>query len=387
MSPNEPTPIPILDLKSQYASIREEIHAALDHVLESQHFILGPEVSALEEEIAAYSQCQYSIGVSSGTDALLVALMALGVKPGDEVITSSYSFFATAGAVARLGARPVFVDIDPGTLNLRPEAIEPLINARTRAIIPVHFCGQVADMDPILEISDRFNMPVIEDAAQAIGAEYKGKRAGSFGDLACLSFFPSKNLGGYGDSGMVLTNNPELAERVALLRTHGARPKYHHKLVGGNFRMDAIQAAVLRVKFKYLDLWTAARQRNAGNYRRLFVEHCLAAPGSEVGDYPVQLPAETGWGRHIYHLFQIRVTRRDELQAYLLSQHIGSEVYYPVPLHLQECFSSLGYFPGSLPASERAALETLAIPIYPELTVADQSRVVEAIASFFNGAS
>lgn len=366
------TPIPLLDLRAQYATLRDEIHAALDRVIESQHFILGPEVEALEQEVAAYSHCRYGIGVSSGTDALLVSLMAIDIRPGDEVITTPYTFFATAGSIARLGAKPVFVDIDPATYNIDPAGIEAAITPRTRAILPVHLFGQMADMDPILAIAERHGLYVIEDAAQAIGAEYKGRRAGSIGHLGCFSFFPSKNLGGFGDGGMVVTNDPGLADKVRLLRGHGARPKYYHKVVGGNFRLDALQAAVLRVKLKYLDEWTAARQRNAERYRRLFTE-----AGVEI-----DLPHDAGYGRHIYNQFVIRSKRRDALMAHLKAQQIGTEIYYPVPMHLQECFAELGYRKGDFPASEQAALETLAIPVYPELSEGAQQAVVKNIRNY-----
>jgi dTDP-4-amino-4,6-dideoxygalactose transaminase len=366
------TAVPLLDLKAQYLTIRAEIHAAMDRVIESQHFILGPEVEALEREVAAYSQCQYGIGVSSGTDALLVALMAIDLQPGDEVITTPYTFFATAGCIARLGGRSIFVDIDPLTYNIDPAGIEAVITPRTKAIMPVHLYGQMADMDPLMEIARRHNLIVIEDAAQAIGAEYKGQRAGSIGHLGCLSFFPSKNLGGFGDGGMVTTNDPDLADKVKLLRGHGARPKYHHKLVGGNFRLDALQAAVLRVKLKYLDEWTATRQRNATCYRQLFTE-----AGIVVG-----LPHDVGYGRHIYNQFVIRSDRRDALITHLKMHEIGTEVYYPVPMHLQECFADLCYGQGDFLASECAAAETLALPIYPELSDQMIRTVVDRIARF-----
>jgi len=366
------TSVPLLDLKAQFATIEGEIREAIDRVLESQYFILGPEVAALEEEVAAYSQCTYGVGVSSGTDALLVALMAIGIGPGDEVITTPYTFFATAGCIARLGARPVFVDIDPQTYNIDPSGIEAVITPRTRAIMPVHLYGQMADMDPIMEIAQRHDLYVIEDAAQAIGAEYKGRRAGSIGHLGCFSFFPSKNLGGIGDGGMAVTNDPELADRMKLLRGHGARPKYHHKLVGGNFRLDALQAAVLRVKLKYLDEWTAARQRNAERYRQLFAE----------AGTPVGLPHDAGYGRHIYNQFVMHSDRRDALMAHLKARQIGIEIYYPVPMHLQECFADLGYEPGDFPISETAALETVAIPVYPELREEMLSHVVRLIVDF-----
>jgi len=373
------TGVPILDLKAQYKEISEEIHIAIERVLESQQFILGPEVEAIEAEIAEYSQCHYGIGVSSGTDALLVALMAIGIKPGDEVITTTYSFFATAGVVDRLGARPVFVDVQPDSFNIDPSQIEKLITKKTRAIIPVHFAGQTVDMGQVMDIAKRHNLAVIEDACQAIGADYKGQRAGSMGALGCFSFFPSKNLGGYGDSGMVTANDPALAEKVRLLRNHGSKPKYYHKMVGGNFRMDAIQAAVLRVKFKYLEGWTEARRKNAANYRKLFQEAGL--DGNQI-----HLPVESGYGRHIYHLYVIRCTRRDELMAHLKSQGIGTEVYYPVPLHLQECFNELGYKKGDLPLSEKLVAENLALPVYPELGETRQQEVVTAIRNFYRRA-
>lgn len=373
MTPLQSTPVPLLDLKAQYASIRDEIEVALKRVIESQQFILGPEVEALEREIAAYSSCTYGIGLSSGTDALLAALMAIDLKPDDEIITTPYSFFATAGAIARLGGKPVFVDIDAQTFNINPELIEAAVTERTRAIIPVHLYGQMAEMEPIMEIAARHNLYVIEDSAQAIGAEYHGRRAGSIGHLSCLSFFPSKNLGGFGDGGMITTNDAALAERVRLLRGHGAHQKYYHSIVGGNFRLDAIQAAVLRVKLRYLDEWTAARQRNAATYRRLFTEAAI----------PVGLPVESSGNRHIYNQFVIRATQRDQLVSFLRANQIGTEIYYPVPLHLQECFTDLGYKVGDLPVSEGAAQETLALPIYPELTEQVLQTVVGVIARFY----
>lgn len=367
--------VPLLDLKAQYAAIREETRAAMDRVAESQIFILGPEVKALEEEVAAYAQCRFGIGVSSGTDALLVALMALDVQPGDEIITTPYTFFATAGSIARLGAKAVFVDIDPATYNLDPAGIAAVVTKRTKAIMPVHLYGQMADMDPIMAVAEAHGLPVIEDAAQAIGSEYKGRRAGAIGQMGCFSFFPSKNLGGFGDGGMVVTNDPALAESLTLLRGHGAKPKYYHKVVGGNFRLDALQAAVLRVKLPYLDAWTAGRQRNAARYRHLFTEAGL--------DSVISLPVEMPNVRHIYNQFIIRCPQRDALMNHLKAQAIGHEIYYPVPMHLQECFADLGYRQGDFPHSEAAANETLAIPIYPELTKAMQATVVSAIAEFY----
>ena len=358
--------IPLLDLKAQYASIRAEVREAVDRVLDSQQFILGPEVASLEREVADYCQCRHAIGVSSGTDALLVVLMALGIGPGDEVITPAYSFFATAGTIARLGAIPVFVDIDPETFNMDPAGIESRITSRTRAILPVHLFGQLADMEEILRIASRHKLPVIEDAAQAIGAEASGKWAGGIGDAGCLSFYPTKNLGGAGDGGMVTTNNPDLADRLKALRDHGFRKRYDAEMLGGNFRLDALQAAVLRVKLRHLDRWTEARQRNAAEYRK-------SLPAG------IGLPLEKP-GRHVYNQFVIRHARRDALIEHLRANKIGCEVYYPIPLHLQKCFASLGYRPGSLPVSEQAAKETLAVPIYPELTAEMIQRIAQAIA-------
>lgn len=376
--------VPILDLKAQYSTVRADVQAAIERVMESQHFILGPEVEALEKEIAEYCGCEFGIGVSSGTDALLVSLMTVDIKPGDEVITSPYSFFATAGAIVRLGARPVFVDIDLDTLNIDASLVEAAITERTRAILPVHLAGQMADMDAIMEIARRHNLYVIEDACQALGANYHGRRAGSIGHLGCFSFFPSKNLGGAGDSGMVVCNDPALADRVSLLRNHGHRPKYYNQAVGGNFRMDAIQAAILRAKFKYLDEWTGVRQKNAVLYRRLFIESGLASENPQHrSESPVILPKDVGWGRHIYHLYQTRVQQRTELMAYLKEHKVGSEIYYPLPLHLQACFTELGYQAGSMPNAERAALETMALPIYPELNEKQIERVVQVMKAFY----
>lgn len=358
--------IPLLDLQAQYSSIRDEVRQAIDRVLESQQFILGPEVEAFEREVADYCGCRHAVGVSSGTDALLVVLMALGIGPGDEVLTPAYSFFATAGAIARLGGRPVFVDIDPETFNIDPAGIESRITPRTRAILPVHLFGQLSDMEEITRIASRYGLPVIEDAAQAIGAERAGRRAGAIGDAGCLSFFPSKNLGGAGDGGLVTTNNAELAERLRMLRNHGFRTRYNNELLGGNFRLDAIQAAVLRVKLRHLDRWTEARQRNAAEYR----EHL--GPG-------IGLPAERN-GRHVYNQFVIRHPRRDALMDHLKRQGIGCEVYYPIPLHLQKCLELLGNRAGDFPHSEQAARESLALPIYPELTSEMIRRVCLAIA-------
>ena len=363
--------VPLLDLKAQYAVIKHEVDAAIADVLESQHFILGPKVEELEKAIAAYSQCQYGIGVSSGSDALLVCLMAENIGEEDEVITTPYTFFATGGAIARLGARPVFVDIDPVTYNLNVEDIEAKITPRTRAIIPVHLYGQMADMDVVMRLARTHNLVVIEDAAQAIGAEYKGHRAGSVGHYGCFSFFPSKNLGGFGDGGMVVSNDAQRAERVRCLRGHGAKPKYYHKLIGGNFRLDALQAAVVSAKLPFLDRWTAARQENAKRYDRLFRD----------ADLPIKVPA-VQTDRHIFNQYVIRSSHRDSLQAHLRKCGVGTEVYYPVPLHLQECFAYLGHGLGAFPESERAAKETLALPIQPELTENQAEYVVDCIGQF-----
>ncbi len=383
--------VPLLDLKAQYATIRDEVLAAIERVADSQYFILGPEVEQFEREIADYSQCRFGVGVTSGSDALLIALMAIDLKPGDEVITTPYTFFATAGAIVRLGARPVFVDIEPATYNLDPQKIEEAITEKTRAIIPVHLYGQMADMDPIMEIAARRQLVVIEDAAQAIGAEYKRRRAGSIGDFGCFSFFPSKNLGGFGDGGMVTTNDPAHADQLKLLRNHGYRPKYYNKVVGGNFRLDALQAAILSVKLKYLDQWTEGRQKNATRYRELFADLGLSGPSAERNSHDpgkgirprVGLPLDTGTGRHIYNQFVIQVDRRDDLMNFLKTRKIGTEIYYPVPMHLQECFQSLGYKAGDFPASEAAARETLALPIYPELTEKMLTTVTNATAEFY----
>ncbi len=376
--------VPLLDLKAQYATIKDEIQTALERVIESQHFINGPEVEALEHEIAAYSQCAYGIGVSSGTDALLVALMALCLEEGDEVITTPYTFVATMTAAIRLGAKPVLVDIDPDTFNIDPSRVEAAVTARTRAILPVHLFGQAAEMDPLLSISQAHGLPLIEDAAQAIGAEYHARRAGSMGSLGCFSFFPSKNLGGFGDGGMVTSNNPDLAQQVRLLRNHGQQPKYHCKVVSGNFRLDELQAAVLRVKLRHLDDWTAARQRNAHTYRRLFTEaELIVESPDQLDGWGVVLPPEAPQRRHIYNQFVIRSGRRDALKAHLAQSGIGTEIYYPIPMHRQESFAFLGYHAGDFPISEQAAAQTLALPIYPELTEAMQVQVVETILDFY----
>jgi dTDP-4-amino-4,6-dideoxygalactose transaminase len=331
----------------------------------------------LEKEIACYGRVRDCIGVSSGSDALLVALMALDIKYGDEVITTPYTFFATAGAIVRLGARPVFVDIDPATFNINPELIEARVSKRTKAIMPVHLFGQCADMDPILEIAKRHGLAVIEDAAQAIGAEYKGRRAGSMGTIGCFSFFPSKNLGAFGDGGAIVTNDSALAEKMRILRNHGSNPKYYHKMVGGNFRLDTIQAAILQVKLRRLDGWTARRQQNAAFYEAAFARAGLRGK--------VQTPkAQPG---HIFNQYVVRVEDREGAKAYLKKQQIGTEVYYPVPMHLQECFADLGYKKGAFPESEKAAQTSLALPIYPELTGAQKQRVVDSITACYHQAA
>jgi len=396
--------VPLLDLTAQYQTIKEEIIEALEGVLEEQHFILGPKVADLEEKIAAYAGSTYGIGVSSGSDALLVCLMAEEIGPGDEVITTPYSFFATAGVISRLGAKPVFVDIESDTYNIDPDLIEERITPKTRAIIPVHLYGQCADMDRILEIARQKDLTVIEDAAQAIGAEYASKismpskihRAGSMGKYGCFSFFPTKNLGGFGDGGMVVTDDPERAEKLKILRVHGSKPKYYHTFVGGNFRLDAIQAAVLSVKLPYLDAWTAKRQDNAARYDRMLqstglVDKGLIRPPKPIWkdavseENPVSNPGRQSPATHyhIYHQYVIATPRRDELKAYLSDKGIGTEVYYPVPLHLQECFKDLGYKQGACPVSEEAARTSLALPVYPELALDQQEYVVNSIVECF----
>lgn len=367
--------VPLLDLKAQYSTIKAEVDAAIAEVMESQHFILGPKVEQCEKAVARYSNCAHGIGVSSGSDALLACLMAEDITAGDEVITTPYTFFATAGAIARLGATPVFVDIDPDTYNLDAAQIAAKITARTRAIIPVHLYGQMAGMDEVMRVAEQHGLIVIEDAAQAIGAEYKGRRAGSIGHYGCFSFFPSKNLGAAGDGGMIVTNDPKRAEKLTCLRGHGSRPKYYHKIIGGNFRLDAIQAAIVSAKLPHLDDWTSARQRNAARYDRLFGEAGLAASGLVV------LPV-VAMDRHIFNQYVIRVAGRDALQANLKAKGVGTEVYYPVPMHLQECFAYLGHRSGAFPESERAATETVALPIGPELTDEQASYVVDCIRAF-----
>lgn len=375
--------VPLLDLAAHHEPLHKEIMAAIEQVFKSQAFILGPDVTKLEERVAAYCQTRVAIGVTSGTDALLISLMALGIGSGDEVITTPYSFFATAGAVVRLGAKPVLVDIDPVTFNIDPKKIEQAVTIKTKAIIPVHLYGQSADMGPIMDIATRHKLAVIEDAAQAIGTEYRdGRRVGSIGTVGCLSFFPSKNLGCLGDGGMVVTNDTELAERIKVLRVHGSKPKYYHKLIGGNFRLDSLQAAVLNVKLNYLDGWTKRRQENAQRYETLFTQSGLVQRG--LVRLPEAVYRESGQKHyHIYNQFVLRVARRDALMAHLKQKGIGAEIYYPVPFHLQECFRYLANKQGDFPESERAANETVAIPIYPELTAAQQAEVVDVVRGFY----
>jgi dTDP-4-amino-4,6-dideoxygalactose transaminase len=384
--------VPLLDLKAQYAQFRSEVLAAIESVCASQHFILGENVRAFESQIAEYCGAAHAVGVSSGTDALLLALMALGIGAGDEVITSPFTFFATAGTIARTGARPAFCDIEPSTFNLSSSAVQSFIDescvvrggelvrrttgARVRALMPVHLYGQAADMDALGALARRYDLAVIEDAAQAIGTETAdGARVGSLGDIGCFSFFPSKNLGAFGDAGLCTTEDAALAERMRVLRVHGGQPKYFHALIGGNFRIDELQAAVLRVKLKYLDEWTHGRQRNAAFYDAAFADTSLAAR--------IAAPRKLARGRHIYNQYVVRAERRDALRAFLNERHIGTEIYYPVPLHLQECFAYLGHARGDFPHSERAAAETLALPVYPELSREQLGAVVAAIAEFY----
>jgi dTDP-4-amino-4,6-dideoxygalactose transaminase len=375
--------IPLIDLEAQHRAIQKELLKAIEAVLQTNHFILGDEVEKLEARVAEYSLTRFGVGVSSGTDALLVTLMALGIREGAEVVTTPFSFFATAGVIARLGARPVFVDIDRATYNLDPEHIESVLTPRTKAVMAVHLYGQCADMAPILALAGRHGLPVIEDAAQAIGAEYRdGRRAGSMGAAGCLSFYPTKNLGAIGDAGMVLTNRRDLAETIRALRVHGGTRQYHHETVGGNFRLDALQAAVLNVKLGFLAEWTRARQRNAERYGRLFRERGLLDAGAV--ELPATPYADAGVSRHhVYHQFVIRARDRDRLRAHLSRRGVGTGIYYPLPLHLQPCFRSLGHRPGDFPGAESAARETLALPVYPELTEAMQEQVVDGIAEFY----
>jgi dTDP-4-amino-4,6-dideoxygalactose transaminase len=369
---------PFLDLKAQFDPIKDEIISSVVKTLESQRFILGPEVEAFESEFAAAVSTSAAIGCASGSDALLLALMALNVGPGDEVITTPFTFVATVGSIVRLGAKPVFIDIAPDTYNLDPNQVEAAVTGRTRAIMPVHLFGASADLDPLMKIAERNGLSVVEDAAQAIGARYNGQAIGSIGAIGCFSFFPSKNLGGAGDGGMITTNDPSLAERLRILRTHGSRERYSYELIGMNSRLDALQAAILRVKLRYLDAWTEKRRENAARYRQL-----LAASGLEEH---VAVPVEPANTRHVYNQFTIRVADRDALRTHLSSRGIPTEIYYPSPLHLQPAFSYLGYHTGAFPESERASREVLSLPIYPELTAEMLSAVVDAIAEFYKNA-
>ncbi len=362
--------VPLLDLKAQYATIKNEVLATVSEVLESQRCIGGPKVAELEEKIAALSDCLYAVGASSGTDAILNSLMSLDVGPGDEVITTPFTFFATAGCIVRTGAKPVFVDIDPRTFNINPELIESSVTEKTKAIMPIHLFGQMAEMDSIMDIANKYNFVVIEDAAQSITGTYKGRKAGSIGTVGCFSFYPSKNLGGAGDGGMVVTNNEELYNRLQIMRSHGANPTYYHKYIGGNFRLDAMQAAVLLVKLPRLDEWSKERRRNAAFYDEKFA------------DTVVKTPYISPDCLSIYNQYVIRVPKRDQLFDYLRERGIGCEIYYPLPMHLQECFKYLGYKKGDFPEAEKAAMEVLAIPIYPELTDKMKDYVAETIVSF-----
>lgn len=367
--------VPLLDLRGQHLDLRPQLLKAIEGVLDSQQFVLGYEVEALEKEIAEYSSTKFAIGCASGSDALLLALMALDIKAGDEVITTPFSFFATASSITRLGAHPRFVDIDPWTYNVDPLQVENAITPRTRAIVPVHMYGQCADMNPLLEIGERRGLPVVEDAAQAIGAEDRSRRAGSMGQLGCFSFYPTKNLGGAGDGGMLVTNDAKLAQRLRKLRVHGGATEYHHDEVGINSRLDALQAAILRVKLKHLDGWSEARGRKAAVYNDLLQQAALS--------FEIMTPLIRSDARHIFHQYVIRIPqKRDEVMQHLAKHGVGSKVYYPVPLHLQSCFAYLGYRNGDFPEAERAAQETLALPCFPEITEEQQRYVVEVLAKF-----
>lgn len=370
------TGVKLLDIAASYHQTLNDVEAEMADTVRKGQFILGAKVAELEEKVAEYCQTKFSVGVSSGTDALLIALMAVGVGEGDEVITSPYTFFATAGSIIRAGAKPVFVDINDVTFNMKAEHVERAITSKTRAIIPVHLYGQCADMDPIIELGKKHNLPVIEDAAQSIGSEYKNRRAGSLGDMGCFSFFPAKNLGAFGDGGIVTTSSEELYEKLKVLRVHGSKPKYYHKVIGGNFRLDALQAGVVKAKLNYLEGWTEKRRQNANTYNQLFQQNALT-------QY-IQLPPEV-FPRHVFNQYVIRSDRRDELRAFLNENNIGCEIYYPLPLHIQECFQSLGYKKGDFPESEKAADETLALPISHEVTREQQEYVIEKIRRFFLG--
>src|SRR3990172_12194957 len=385
--------VPLLDLKPQYNSLKKELNEALLRVAESQYFILGPEVEKMEKDFCSYLKCEHATGVSSGTDALLVALMAIDIQPGDEVIVPSYSFFATAGVVARLNAKPVFTDVDPVSFNINPADFEKKISSKTKAVIPVHLYGQSCDMDAVMEIARKNNIKVIEDAAQAIGVQYKdGRYVGTIGDIGCFSFFPSKNLGCFGDGGLVTTNDNKLGEKLRILRVHGGEPKYYHKIIGGNFRLDALQAAILSVKLPHLDSWSEKRRANAETYTKIFVDRGLAAEEGKTSfddKNKVLLPkavyknkAAAVKNYHIYNQYIIRVEKRDDLRKYLAEKEIGTEIYYPVPFHMQECFAYLGNKPGDFPFAEQAANTSIALPIYPELSIEQLTFVVDTITEF-----
>ena len=392
--------VPLLDLKPQYHSLKSQLDEAILRVAESQHFILGPEVQKMEEEFCDYLKCKHAIGVSSGTDALLLALMAIDLKPGDEVIVPTYSFFATAGVVSRLNAVPVLTDIDPVTFNIDPAEVKKKITKKTKAIIPVHLYGQSADMEPLMSIAKEHNLKIIEDAAQAIGTQYKdGKFVGTIGDIGCFSFFPSKNLGCYGDGGLVTTDDDDLAFKLKIKRVHGGEPKYYHKVIGGNFRLDAIQAAVLRVKLPHLDNWSEQRRKNAETYNKFFIEAGLAEETGRIKfdnknkvlipkaiyKSEIRNPKSEIRNYHIYNQYIIRVVQRDELRNFLTKNDIGTEIYYPVPFHMQECFADLKYKKGEFPLAEQAGDTSIALPIYPELSAEQQKFVVEKIKEFISG--
>ena len=378
-------PIPLLDLHRQYQQIREEVLAAVERVCSSQQYILGAEVDALEREIAAFVGAGTAVGCASGTDALWLALVAAGIQAGDAVITTSFSFFASASAIVRAGARPVLVDVDPDTLNLSPECVKARLRAggsyKIRALLPVHLYGQCADVDALQQIADEFQLSIIEDAAQAIGAKWRGRSAGSLGAAATFSFYPTKNLSAYGDAGMVTTSDLNLAGHMRNLRNHGSPRRYHHEEFGWNCRMDAIQAAILRVKLPHIEIWNQQRRQRAATYDRLLADAGLASKGVDSPVKPVKISPHAF---HVFHQYVIRVQRRDELRKFLADRNIGTEVYYPIPLHLQPCFAYLGYSAGDLPESERAAAEVLALPIFPELTESEQESVVESIAEFYS---
>jgi dTDP-4-amino-4,6-dideoxygalactose transaminase len=375
----------MLDLSRQYSVLRSEILAAVERVCASQHFILGPEVEALEREVAAYCGAAEAVGCASGTDALWLALLALDVQPGDTVITTAFSFFASASAIARIGARPVLLDVDPHTLNLDPAAVERFLwpgkPRNLRALLPVHLYGQCADMDQFDRLAAEYKLPILEDAAQAIGASWRGRRAGILGSLAAFSFYPTKNLSAYGDAGLVTTNDPDLASHLRRLRNHGSPRRYLHEEVGWNSRLDAIQAAILRVKLPHIESWNQQRRARAASYDRLFTQSGLT---SATGDGPVRVLATSPHAHHVFHQYVIRAQRRNELREFLTVRQIGSEVYYPIPLHLQPAFAYLGYREGDLPESERAAKEVLALPIFPALTESEQQWVVESVAEFYS---